>query len=285
VNLASLGARAVCAVAAVIIAACTPGGNVQKDNWSELCSRMDCEQFPVGYLTEQIGGEYFYFPISRTGMLDLREPPEPYVQRDERGRPTRAVRLGKREWLSLGPPCCEDWSERFGLTIPRGGYTDPGKIDFHANGDIPAPFQHRARHAEYLSFASADELGEMNFASFNDDFWLAHEGEELDPPTVHGGRELVLVSKRPLLFSRHVILVCRFSCDVETAKFPADPQSSLPAMRLGLTYTEMENCPRPGITCDHTAVFAGVPRTLRWIEQIFEGFRTRPQSTPAMPPS
>jgi hypothetical protein len=260
--------------------ACTPdnkASSASADDWSELCAKEDCERFPVGYYAQKIGVDFFYSPVSSRVDWDAGNTTQVYVERDAQGAVVRAARLDEQNHFELGPPCCSEVSTRLGLPIPQSaGETSPGKIQYFATGSFPLPIPSRGKYKDLFPFQTAHDLQAAGLASFDDSFWLVYEGEPVDPDRPKDPRrEIVLLSKSPMLFGQYVVLECTRLCSAETFRFPAEPQLGQPMIRLvNLSPSIPDACWRG--PCDYATAFAQAPETLIWIEQILEELKKRP---------
>lgn len=227
---------ALASVAAIVSTSCSPDSGLSTpfvpDNWAELCASRDCEQFPVGYLTRQVGRYFFYFAIASTDVGALPDADHLYVQRGADGVALRAALLNPRNrTLHLGAPCCVDLAKRLGVPGPKSaGYIAPVDLEFFAGQKVSSSFP--AEHGRLLSFASPEELRSRQLPSFDANFWLVQDGGVLDGRREGGRHRLLLISKEPLLYGRHVALDCRVLCNAETVTFSGDPQRVVQVSRL-----------------------------------------------------
>jgi hypothetical protein len=134
-----------------------------------------------------------------------------------------------------------------------------------------------------VAFASVEDLESLGLPSFDENFWLVWQGEVLEDIGLGGKRqELLLISKAPILFGRHIWVECKTSCDIETVTFQADPQPGYPSasitnVRDPSYQPRMCGDPSRAAACTTGAEpFAVLPETLRWVEQILETPRKRP---------
>ncbi|WP_342077532.1 hypothetical protein [Yoonia sp. SS1-5] len=202
--------------------------------WDELCEIEDCDQFPVGYATYAIGPKLYYFPLHST----LRNQPPDSVQSyelrigrffevDQTGRLNRS--FGYASSLEINS-CCGPLLEHFGLadSFPiRGGaphffsmrsaQVTMSRHDIRGDG-------HNGRYLiDGVVYGEAfwpkfKEVFRTKLPAYNDDFWLIDVEEQQES----GVTSFTLISNRPLLTDRRVLVHCRKMCEFWTVAFDGD---------------------------------------------------------------
>ncbi|MDA7964780.1 hypothetical protein [Ruegeria sp.] len=258
-----------------------------RSEWREMCAIKDCDQFPVGYATYASGTELYYFPLIRTMV---KKPPSftggvslgRYVELDEENNTRRIFSEGGTLKVSA---CCHYLLAFYGLNegVPmllrdKAGKRMPSTITNFSPYNRPG---HENKIDRWLDFEVEDAPSlqtviRADQPSFNDDFWLLYSGE----PNEKGGRDLKLLSKRPLINDRHVLASCDSVCTFATVSLKEATGGTQPHITLKwMTIPKVESC-NPGGTrygCPLSMdAFGEVPRLLAVIDEMFEAAKQKP---------
>lgn len=254
----------------------------RSNTWSEFCATVDCSQYPLGRFTVELDAERYYLPLAKDlGFVVDPRSARVYRERNSQGEIIRAVRTTSRKRMIEFARCCERLSEAVGLPLPQGsGFSNAYAIEFFLTRNLEYRLPLPATNKRF--FASAEDLISRRLASFNADFWLIEtHGSPTSFNTSGVLQELLLVSKRPMMFGRHVLLECGSLCIAETLYFPDEPQRGQPSARVRLRRAEgsWPTCPTPNSDklCELRQQFTSTPDTLHWVEQLFEELKTKPQ--------
>ncbi len=255
--------------------------------WQELCAVEDCAQFPVGYITYKFGPDLYYFPT--IGLMTEKPPtftggllPGRYVELDEENNTRRSFSDSGSFKVSS---CCHYLLAFYGLAtgIPkilrdsRGHRMVSTITNFNSHDH---PYGHN-KIGRWLDF-EVDETPSIQAViradqpSFNDDFWLLYSGE----PNEKGGRDLRLLSKRPLINDRHILGMCDSLCTFATVSLKEATGGTQPHITLKwMTIPRVKSCNPGGSSygCPLSLeAFEEVPRLLAVIDEMFEAAKKKP---------
>jgi hypothetical protein len=228
-----------------------------------------------------MGVERYYLPLGgNTGFVWDAKSERTYLESNAQGEVVRAVRLSPRKRKIEFYPCCKKLAEFLTIPLPQGlGYNEPYAIEYYLSWDLESRRVPQPQDKTY--FKSAADLASRGLASFDANFWLIEMRER--PTAINASgiqREHLLISKRPMMFGRHVVLECGALCVAETLVFSSDSQRGRPSarVRLGRVDSRISPCVQsgPAEACQTGEEFASTPEALRWVEQAFEKLKEKP---------
>jgi hypothetical protein len=116
--------------------------------------------------------------------------------------------------------------------------------------------------------------------SFDENFWLAVDNGRVSYSPEW--RDVVLISKRPMIFGRHVWLECKVYCEAESIIFPDARQAGAPTVRImNLSpsgYSGESGCYDDTRGCERGKTpYEVIPETLAWVEEMIDALRTTPK--------
>ena len=253
---------------------------VEKE-WEDYCSRVDCTQFPDWHYTFVLNGEYYYFPMDRTNPrrinLTFRSARE-VKKIDGEIVLVRMANMGQK-WLN-GYKCCRMVMKRLGLLKEWPENIYPGSsFRFYPDPEY-SDIGGGARNYHSLAEAKGD-----NFQSLGEDFWLIEFGEIFKPTAQTIGRPVKFVSKKPMLFGRHVLIDCTTLCTIVTLKFDDERGKYLPLLRTdGVIFSDYDpiECEdkNPLINCDKgfVEVLSALPKVFEIIEEFIVRLKQKPDN-------
>lgn len=260
-----------------------------KQDWEDFCSRVDCKQFPDWHYTFELNGEYYYFPMDpdhpRSINLGLMHSYREVKKIEGRSVLVRMINLGQR-WLN-GYKCCRMVMKRLGLLNNWPKNIGPGS----AFGFYPDP-EYPGMGWGASSYHSLAEVKGDNFQSLGKYFWLVESGEIIGArQRSHTGRInfakrwVKLVSKRPMLFGRHVFADCSTLCTIITLKFDDERGKYLPMFRTsGVNFVDYDpiKCEdkNPLLNCDKGFIEAlsALPKAFELIEEFIVRLKQKPDN-------
>lgn len=259
-------------------------------DWSELCEKVDCDQFPVGYNTYVFGSEVYYFPTWSTMTV---KPPSALFGGVRAGRLYETDNDGKLlRSISVSPVasflnCCHHLLIFYGLAevmpifmeSPSGNRMPSTKLSL-SQFDHPGPYNNIRRWIDYDlgAFPRLDEVISKDAVSYNDDFWVLDVGEVYE----RRFRAFSLLSKRPLFHGRQVYASCAKTCTFGTMSFAGSENETRPHIELNsmlLTGENMFLCSREELEngCDPSPdAFDKVPVMLSVLDDMFEAASIHP---------
>ncbi len=255
--------------------------------WQELCAVEDCAQFPVGYITHRFGPDLYYFPT--LGLMTEKPPgftggllPGRYVELDEENNTRRSFSDSGRFTVSN---CCHYLLAFYGLAegVPeilrdKAGVRMRSAVTGFRSHESPDAYNKINRWVDFEieETPSIQAVIRADQPSFNDDFWLLFSGQ----PNEKGGRELRLLSKRPLINDRHVLATCDSLCTFATVSLEEATGGTQPHVTLKWMVVPTVGSCHPGASrygCPLSMeAFEEVPRLLAVIDEMFQAAKKKP---------
>ena len=210
----------------------------QPNNWKHLCSQMDCNQFPEGYITVKWKGPTFYLPLKtalKGSVFGVVGPYEKkYLQWSSAGTLRRVVYLYSDARNVTLFPCCTNYMTDLGLMTKWPAFVS--KVTHVAVKEMTeAEMRQRVTMMQawvkpiyWHDELSLEQLIDKSPPSIGQHFWLLWEqvaSKSSSSERKRLIRQIRFVSKKPLLFGRHVVGICGANCTYFLYTFPTTKTS------------------------------------------------------------